>query len=278
MVNLERTGGIVGLMKTDDKKPGEAAQHELRRRVIALKREGKTGKETAELTGLSSARVSTIWRRHLSGGTEAPGPRARGRRQGEGRTLSSGQEEKLREMIRDKTPRAFGLNDHLWTREGMKDAAKITFDVTLPLRTVSNYLKRWGMVLPEAATFRKWVSADHPEFLGRIQQEGAGVYWFTETSVEGGSTGDLPGLRMLTAVNSRGRCRFMLCNGALTGRVFVRFLSRLCRDTEKKICLVATTPLPRRGKAISSWLGQHKNRITVYFDPNLASPGKINGR
>lgn len=181
----------------------------------------------------------------------------------------------LREILSSRTPESFCPGEHLWTRETIGDAAQAAFGVKLPTRTVSNYLNRWGMPLPQAAQFRKWLSAD-PEFCARMRQEKAEIFWFTEQIVGNGKTGDSPCLRMLTAVNNRGKCSFMLCEGVMTGRVFIRFLSRLCRDTGRKICLIATTPLPRSGRGVRSWLAQRKGRITVLIPANQTS--KNNGR
>jgi hypothetical protein len=119
-----------------------------------------------------------------------------------------------------------------------------------------------GAELP--ADFRGWLADGYREFAGRMRQEGAEIYWFTDTAVKAGD--DTRRLRMLAAVNNRGRTRFMFSEDATTARIFVRFLSRLRRDADRKVCLIACTP-PRHGKAIRTWLERHKNEIRLFYIP-----------
>ena len=50
----------------------------------------------------------------------------------------------MRNMLVDKTPDQLKLPFALWTRDAVRQALKSKFGIDLPLRTITDYLKRWG--------------------------------------------------------------------------------------------------------------------------------------
>jgi len=69
----------------------------------------------------------------------------RGRRTGEQRTLFRDQEVELCKALIDKTPDQIRLPFALWTRDAVKLLIRRCFGIEMPIRTVGEYLKQWGL-------------------------------------------------------------------------------------------------------------------------------------
>ena len=71
----------------------------------------------------------------------------RGVRQGDRRSLSSSQEVLIRTLMTDKTPDQLNLGFALWTRDAVRELIRQRCGFLMPVRTVGEYLKRWGYTL-----------------------------------------------------------------------------------------------------------------------------------
>ena len=131
--------------KTDARTLSPQTQYELRKQVVRLRHKGISNKETAAIVGMCENRTSTIWRNYLNGGMKAIKPKKRGRRYGEKRKLTAEQEAAIQNLLIDKTPDQLKLSFALWTREAVHQVILEHCNIDVPLRTVSDYLKRWGL-------------------------------------------------------------------------------------------------------------------------------------
>jgi len=68
----------------------------------------------------------------------------RGRKYLSGRTLSLAQEWQLRSIIVGESPKQMSLPFALWNRRAVMELIKKLFDIEMPIRTVGEYLLRWG--------------------------------------------------------------------------------------------------------------------------------------
>jgi transposase len=130
--------------KIDARKHNQQTQYELRKQVVRLRRRGLANNEVAEIVGVSEAHASTIWQKYLNGGIEAIKPGKRGRRNGAQRVLDAEQEIAVQNMLVDKAPDQLKLPFALWTRDAVRLVIKKYYRLDLPLRTITDYLKRWG--------------------------------------------------------------------------------------------------------------------------------------
>ena len=100
--------------------------------------------EVAELLGLSRETVSRWWTAYAEDGVAAlPGERT-GRPVGSGRTLNDGQAAWLRTILNQKSPEEVGIASPLWTRRAVADLIRKQYGIDMPVRTVGEYLRRWG--------------------------------------------------------------------------------------------------------------------------------------
>ena len=61
-----------------------------------------------------------------------------------GRTLTLPQKWVLRTILTSQTPSTRGLPFALWNRRAVHGLIEVVFGVDMPIRTVGEYLKRWG--------------------------------------------------------------------------------------------------------------------------------------
>jgi len=122
----------------------QQTQYELRKQVVRLRKKGLDNQAISEIVGLCKSHVSTICKKYERGGLDAIKPGLRGRRHGAQRELTAEQEVGIQKLLVDKTPDQLKLSFSLWTRDAVRLAIKQIYGRDLPLRTISDYLKRWG--------------------------------------------------------------------------------------------------------------------------------------
>jgi len=278
---------------TDARKHNQQTQYELRKQIIRSRKRGMSNRAAADLVGISEAHASTIWQKYLKGGIEAIKPGVRGRRHGEQRTLTAEQEVSLRKLLVDKTPDQLKLPFALWTRDAVRLTIKHLYGIEVPLRTITDYLKRWGFT-PQKPTKRayeqdpkklaQWLESDYPEIAARAKEEKAEIHWGDETGIQSDAynakgfapKGKTPVVRlnakksrinMISAISNKGRVRFMLYKETMTSKVLIKFMSRLIRDTDRKVFLILDNLRVHHSKTVKLWLEANKEKIAVFFLP-----------
>ena len=286
--------------KTDARKIPPSAQYELRKQVVRLKQVGRSGREISEITGLSQVHVSRIWRSFLKGGTSAIKIKTRGRRLLTKRVLNPEQEKTLRNFMIDKTPDQLKFPFALWTRRAVQVVAERLFKVKLTLRTISNYMARWGFTpqkpmklayeqKPEAV--KAWLTQGYPEIARRARAENAEINWSDETGVEADEytakgyapKGRTPVLRlsgnskrtrinMISAITNQGKVSFMLYKDNMSDSLFIKFMARLVKESGKKIFLIVDNLRTHHSRAVTKWLAlpKIKDRIELFFLPSYS--------
>jgi transposase len=265
----------------------------LRLRAVRGCELGFTQGDIADLLGVSQETVSRWWTAYSAGGPGSlPGERT-GRPVGSGRTLSDEQARRIRDLIDGHTPEGLGIASPLWSRRAVRDLIRQEFGITMPVRTVGEYLKRWGYTAkrprrharrrdPEAV--REWLEETYPAIAARAREEGAEIYWCDETGVAADehprygyarkghpATMEVPDAHIrvdqVSAISNAGAVRFMTYKGAMDGALFLVFLGRLLRTSTRKILLIVDR-LPAHGTAaVANWVEAHKDRLEVFPMP-----------
>ena len=126
---------------------------------------GFTEADVADLLGVSRETVCRWWTAYAAGGLEAlPGDRT-GRPVGSGRTLSDEQARRIQDLIDDHSPEELGIAAALWTRKAVRDLIRKEYGIDMPVRTVGEYLKRWGYT---AKVPRRHAKDQDPEEVRRV--------------------------------------------------------------------------------------------------------------
>lgn len=282
--------------KIDGRKLKKDVQQALRDQVVRLRKQGKANKDVAEYLAMNPQQCSRIWQKYERGGKKEILLGTRGRRHGEKRSLTDEQERRVQKLIVDKTPDQLKFPFALWTREAVRLLIGRQYGIDMPIRTVGEYLKRWGFTPQKpikrakernSAAVDRWLKTDYPEIVRRAKKEKAEIYWGDETGVQNeanrvrgyGPKGMTPVLKvtakrahisMVSAITNEGKVRFMVYREAMTQGKLITFMGRLIRDTGRKVYLILDNLKSHHGKKVAEWLEKHKNEIAVFYLPSYS--------
>jgi len=170
----------------------QQTQYELRQQIVHLRKKG-LNQTISEIVGLRKSHVSTLWKKYEWGGLDALKPGCRGRRFGTQRELTAEQEVGIQNVLVDKAPDPLKLSFALWTRKAIRLAIKHHYGLDLPLRTITDYLKRWGFT-PQKPVKRayehypkaveQWRETVYPQIQARAKKEKAEIHRGDETGIQ----------------------------------------------------------------------------------------------
>lgn len=280
----------------DFRKLEPAVQAELRRRAVAMVDDGKTRQAAADAVKVSRRFVGKWVTARDNCGDAALDGGKRGRRPGTQMVLPQKDAARICRRITDKCPDQLKLPFALWTRVAVRDLIKRETGVKLSLQSVSDYLKRWGFTPQRPvrrATGRNepaiaaWLAKDYPAILKRAKREKAEIQWADETGLSNQANygrsfaprGKTPVVRrlaarfsqsMISSLSNLGVLRFMVYDGALNAKVFLKFLRRLVQGASKKIFLIVDNLRVHHAKIVMAWVEANKDKIKLYFLPPYA--------
>jgi transposase len=278
----------------------------LRLRAVRGCELGFTEADVADLLGISRETVSRWWSAYTRRGPDAlPGDRT-GRPVGMGRTLSDEQAKHIQDLIDHHSPEELGVPNPLWSRRAVQDLIRKEYGISMPVRTVGEYLKRWGYTAKEPRRHardqdpeevNKWLNETSPKLAQKAGEEGADILWCDETGVAAAqhpgygyaregqpATLEVPKppirINMISAISNRGLLRFMTYRGNRNGALFLVFLGQLLRGATRKIYLRADRLKAHDTKEVQRWLAEHKDRIEVVplptYSPELNADEYLN--
>lgn len=282
--------------KTDARKLSSDVQYALRQQIIRLRKQGRSNKEVAQIVGTTERHTSKIWQMYLRDGSSAIKLGRRGRRHGGSRRLTEEQEIELKKLMVDKTPDQLKLPFALWNRDAVRLAIKQRYGNDLPLRTITDYLKRWGFTPQKPIKrayeqnqqrVRQWLETIYPGIVAQAKKERAEVHWGDETGIQSDAynakgfspRGKTPVIRlnakkssinMISAITNQGKVRFMLSREKMASEMLIKFMSRLVKDTQRKVFLILDNLPVHHGKDVKSWLETNKEKIEVFYLPSYS--------
>lgn len=271
--------------------------HERRKQVVRLHRKGCRVMQIVSLTGLSYPTVRGVIDRYEAEGAASVKPAARGSRPGEGRRLSAADEQLIRQTICDKRPEQLKMDFALWNRAAVMELIKDTCGISLSIRGVGNYLKRWGFTpqkpikkayeqRPEAV--KAWLDEQYPAIEARAKQEGAEIHWGDETAlvntdVRGrsyapmGKTpvafavgGTRQKLSMIATVTNQGKTRWMIIDEAFNSDRLIEFLGALIKDAGRKVFLILDNLRVHHSKPVKAWVAERTEQIELFYLPSYS--------
>jgi len=279
--------------KTDARTLLPQTQEELRKQAIRLKKRGETFLAIADIVGVHRNTVSDWWKVYQNNGIKGLKAQKRGRNLGEHRSLKRSQESEIQKHICDKTPDQFKLTFALWTRQAVQELIKLQFGITMPIRTVGEYLKRWGFTPQkplkrayeqQSSAVRKWLDQEYPKIAIKAKKEDAEIHWGDETGLRNDSQhgrsyspkGKTPVIRlsakrasvnMISTVTNQGKVRFMVYKTTMTSQLLITFLKRLIKDAGRKIFLILDNLRVHHANIVKQWISTRKNEIELFFLP-----------
>ena len=279
--------------KIDARKLSPEAQQQLREQAIRLRKAGRPVKEVVEILGVPRGTISRWTAAYKRDGFKAIQSQKRGRKVGSCRTLTPEQEAHLQKLIVDKAPDQLKLPFALWNRGAVKLLIKQLWDIKMPIRTVGEYLSRWGFTPQKPvkrayeqnpAAVRKWLDEQYPQIAAKAKQEKAEIHWGDETGLATDSyngrsyapKGKTPAIRvnakrerisLISSITNQGKVRFMLYDGAMNAQTLIIFMKRLIKDSDRKVFLILDNLRSHHSKVVTQWLQKHKDQIEVFYLP-----------
>jgi transposase len=270
---------------------------ERRKQAVILHKKGMTRIEIAEVLGIHRNTAGQWIAKWKKGGAKGLRAKSSGRPVGTGRHLTEEQEKKIQRTIVERHPEQLRLNFALWTREAVRLLIRQEHGLDMPIRTVGEYLKRWGFTPQKPvrrsyerceAAVRRWLGEEYPAIAQKARQEGAEIHWGDETGLRSddangrgyspaGQTpvrrakGTPEKINMISAITNQGKVRFMFCAGSLSARVFLDFLRRLTRDAgHRKVYLIVDNLRVHHARTVKAWAKEHEESIAMFYLPSYS--------
>lgn len=275
------------------RKSSPEAVYALKKVALRLRQQGRPVKEIVEITGLADQTVRNAFCAYHSGGIEALKPKRRGRKPGEKRRLSREQEEAVSKLLVDHTPEQLQCECCLWTRAAVRALILREYGVDLPIRTMGEYLKRWGFTVQRPAkqamkqnplAVEKWLKEEYPAIHAQAKREGAEIFWGDETAVQNvahyargyAPRGRTPVLRiafqkmhihMISASSSSGKVHFLLYSEAIDADRLIGFMAGLLRDAGRRVFLLLDNLRVHHSKKVREWVKERPDKIALFYLP-----------
>lgn len=213
--------------------------------------------------------------------------------------LKGWQAARIVDIIREKNPDQLKLPLPyvLWTRESVQKLIFQKYGVQLALRTISDYLARWGMTPQKPVSrayqqnseaVRLWLEQEYPAIVERAKKEKGLIFWEDEMGLRSDHvagrgfslkgvkpvlerTGDRFGCNMISAISNLGKLYFSIFEGSFKIPVFLDFLKRLIQQNkQRKLFLIADGHPVHKARMIKDWLEENKSRIELFILPGYS--------
>ena len=290
---------ILPIMETADaRKLVSAALEERRKLVIRLYRSDKykTYQEIAEVAGVHRNTASQWIRRWEKDGNRTLKTQQRGRPVGCCRRLLAHEEERIRNDLVDHCPDQLILPFALWTRQAVRLHIKASFGLELPIRTVGEYLKRWGFTPQKPvkrayqrsdAAVQDWLENKFPAIKKQAKAEDADIFWGDETGIRNDESkgrsyapkGNTPvqkvnpvpeKINMISAISNQGKVHFMFYKETMSAQKLIEFMERIIRSNERKVFLILDNLRVHHSKALNDFLIEQAAFIKLFYLPSYS--------
>lgn len=183
------------------------------------------------------------------------------------------------------------LSFMLWTRAAVCQLIQEKYNITITLRNMSEYLKRWGMTcqrptkkayFQDNVKMNTFMHETYPAIVKQAKKEDAVIFWGDETGINNqayhvkgfapkGQAPTVPSfskmekINMISAISNQGTCHFLCYDENMTQQRFIDFMERLVKDTDRKVLFIVDNLKVHQGKIVAEWLLEHKDEIELFF-------------
>ncbi len=277
-------------------------QENLRKTIIRiakkyLRPDGKVRvKKVAELCGCSESHVKSTWKKYQKNGVKGIKAVKMGRPKNTGCRLTQEQEKEIKKMITDKNPSQLQFKEFLWTRSLVSELIRRQYGIKMPLSTMGYYLAKWGFTAqrPKKKHYKqndqavqKWLTETYPKVVKEAKKENAQINWIDETGIQNqcnyvkgyspkGVTPVVPvasahiRINMISAVTNQGKLRFHFYHTKMTQQLYIDFLEKLIKSTEKKVYAVMDNLSVHHGSVLKEWAEKNADKIKLFYLPSYS--------
>ncbi|MEV6867361.1 IS630 family transposase [Streptosporangium subroseum] len=213
------------------------------------------------------------------------------------RRLTPGQEQTIKVVVRDVTPRqVLGTAVVLWTRTLVAMVIAAWFGIGLSVAAAGRLLRELGMS-PQRPAYRapqrdpaaitRWTTVLFPAIRRWARTRGAVVLFVDEMSMRvdhrcgttWGPIGQTPVVRagagrrsvkMFSAVGADGTLRYRLGHGSMDRWAFIGFCAQLLRTITRPIFLIVDGSSVHTARAVGDFVARTGGRLRLFFLPAYA--------
>jgi transposase len=134
---------------------------------------------------------------------------------------------------------------------------------------------------------QKWLNITYPDIVKKAKEEDAEIYWLDETGVQNtsnyvkgyapkGKTPTIPiatkhiRVNMISAMTNQGKLRFHFYHGKMNQDLFMGFLTKLNKRTDKKVYAITDNLNVHHGLHVKDWIKENVNKVKLFFLPPYA--------
>jgi len=134
---------------------------------------------------------------------------------------------------------------------------------------------------------KEWLEVTYPEIVKRAADENAEIWWLDETGARNasnyikgyapkGKTPTLPvaschiGVNMISAITNQGKLRYHFYRGKFNQNIYMGFLKRVIKGTDKKVFAIVDNSSTHRGLLVCDWKEKKSDSITIFHLPSYA--------
>lgn len=280
--------------KRGDQKTQEYKRQQCVKAVIEQKRKAA---DVAEAFGIAINSVYRWVKQFKNEGKASLENKDRGRPKGKGCRLTEEQCREIRATIRDKCPEQLKMPFILWTRKAVKELIEDRYSIDLPIRSVGNYLKRWGFTPQkpikksyeqQPKKVQEWLDMEYPKIAKAAKQEDGEIHWGDETGCTTevshargyAPKGETPILKrstkkklrvnMISSISNQGQLYFDIHEGKINSAEFIDFMKKLVRCTDKKVYFIVDNLPQHHSKLVKDWLKENEELIKIYYLPSYS--------
>ena len=279
-------------LEFDARKLSPQEKEALRKKIVRLMKIHGDTKIVQPMCECSLRHVQSVWKTYNEKGVAGIKSQKVGRPSDSG-ALTFEQQKEIQKCLIDKDPKQLKLPGCLWNRDNIRDLIKSMFKITLTKQAISKYLKKWGFTpqRPVKKNYKQnpeeikaWLDEEYPAIEQRAKDENAEIHWGDETGCYNESNyirgyapkGQTPVLEvgnekikvnMVSSITNRGKLRFMFYREKMNGKMLIKFMRRLIKDSPKKIFFIIDNLKAHHAKLVTAWVEKHKDEIEIFYLP-----------
>jgi transposase len=278
------------MRKDDGRRLKNDVLTELRKRAVSRVREGESPEDVVRAMGFCRASIYNWLALYRAGGWDALDARKRGGRK---HKLSGPNISWVYRVVVGSDPRQYKFPFALWTRQAIAILIYRQFKIRMSKNSVGRLLAQlgitpqkplWRAYQQDPERVRQWVQEEYPGIAREAKRMGAEIWFGDESGLRSdyhaGTTWGVKGqtpvvrttgaryrLNLLSAVNRRGKMRFMIENNKLNAEVVCCFLERLMEGNTQPIFLILDGhPIHKSGKVAAKVRG-YEGRLRLFLLP-----------
>lgn len=276
--------------KIDGRKLKHDVLTELRKRAVARVQSGESPEDVVRTMGFCRACIYNWLAMYRAAGWDALDARKRG---GRPRLLTGAMIAWVYQVVVGGDPRQYKFPFALWTRKAIGTLIYRRYRIRLSANSVGRLLAQVG-ITPQKPLWRayqqdpervqKWLQEEYPAIAQEARKMGAEIWFGDESGVRSDyhagttwapkgqtpvvrTTGARHRLNLISAVNRRGKIRFMIEAGGFNSGVICRFLERLMVGSRRPVFLILDGHPMHKSKQVAAKVQSFEGRLRLYFLP-----------